>query len=280
MVRLDAAEARARLGRAEVLDCRSAAAFATGHLTGSGHLPFEELADRRYELPARETAIVVVSASGREAERAAAALEALGYTDVCWLDAELEGLLDSPPDTGPPLPLWRPSPFLAARIGSIPCGHALDVAAGAGREAVFMALRGFEVEARDRAPEALRWARALAARHGVSITTIEQDLEARDASLPASRFALVTVFRFLHRPLFRSIEAALAPGGHLIYETFLRGQERFGRPSHPRFLLHPRELRSAFPKLEVLEYEESDPARAPVMARLHARRPAPGPPPG
>jgi hypothetical protein len=99
------------------------------------------------------------------------------------------------------------------------------------------------------------------------------DLEAPQASLPHGRYALVTVFRFLHRPLLPAIAAALAPGGHLIYETFRRGQERFGRPTHPRFLLWPGELERAFPGLEILRTEESEPPGGPVMARLHARRP-------
>ncbi|MEK7331676.1 MAG: hypothetical protein AAB113_12845, partial [Candidatus Eisenbacteria bacterium] len=82
-----------------------------------------------------------------------------------------------------------------------------------------------------------------------------------------------TVFRFLHRPLFPHIERALAPGGWLVYETFRRGQERFGRPTHPRFLLNEGELSSAFPSLAVEDYTEPDPEGGPVTARLLARKP-------
>ena len=149
--------------------------------------------------------------------------------------------------------------------------HATD--AGAGREAVFLAMNGFEVEAVDDNPDILARAEALAARHGVRIQTRVRDLEWRDPGLALERYDLVTVFRFLHRPLFPHIERALAPGGWLVYETFRRGQERFGRPTHPRFLLNEGELSSAFPSLAVEDYAESDPEGGPVTARLLARKP-------
>ncbi|MBI3539599.1 MAG: hypothetical protein HY076_04945 [Candidatus Eisenbacteria bacterium] len=86
---------------------------------------------------------------------------------------------------------------------------------------------------------------------------------------------MVTVFRFLHRPLFPAIERAIAPGGFLVYETYRRGQERFGRPKHPRFLLDDGELATAFPSLSVEHCEEPSPAEGPITARLLARRPRP-----
>src|SRR4029079_9234257 len=99
----------------------------------------------------------------------------------------------------------------------IPRGPAADLAAGAGREAVFLALAGFTVEAWDEAPEALARASDHARREGVPLATRIADLEARSFTLPASSYALVTCFRFLHRPLFPVMAAALAPGGHLVY---------------------------------------------------------------
>jgi rhodanese-related sulfurtransferase len=266
--------ARARRPGIAVLDCRDAAAFAAGHLPGAGHVPLEALEARRYELPPRDAALLVVADDPRTARAAAARIAALGYAAVEWLDMPWHALLEEAPDHGPAARLWRPSPFLEARLPLVPRGRALDLAAGAGREAVFLAMHGFEVEAIDHAEEALGWAHALATRHGVTITTRAMDLEAHGASLPEGRCALVTVFRFLHRPLLPVIAAALAPGGHLVYETFRRGQERFRRPTHPRFLFWPGELERAFPTLEIVAYEESDPPHGPVMARLHARRPA------
>jgi hypothetical protein len=62
----------------------------------------------------------------------------------------------------------------------------------------------------------------------------------------------------------------------LVIETFRRGQERFGRPRHPRHLLEDGELAESFPTLETLRYEEVEGAAGPVLARLLARRPANG----
>ena len=81
------------------------------------------------------------------------------------------------------------------------------------------------------------------------------------------------MFRFLHRPLLPEIEGALAPGGWLVYETFRRGQARYGRPTHARFLLDDGELSSAFPSLLVEHYDEPSPPGGPITARLLARRP-------
>jgi SAM-dependent methyltransferase len=137
-------------------------------------------------------------------------------------------------------------------------------------------MHGFAVEAVDDDPDVLDRARGLADRSGVRLSTTVLDLERRHLDLGISRADLIVVFRFLHRPLFPAIERALAPGGWLVYETFRRGQERYGRPTHPRFLLHPGELSTAFPSLTVVEYAEPDPEGGPITARLLARRP-PGP---
>ena len=95
----------------------------------------------------------------------------------------------------------------------------------------------------------------------------------RVTGLTPGHYRLVTVFRYLHRPLFPVIEGALAPGGWLVYETYREGQERFGRPIRARFLLGPGELSSAFPGLSVVRYEEPEPDGGPVTARLLAFKP-------
>ena len=99
------------------------------------------------------------------------------------------------------------------------------------------------------------------------------DLERESVTLPAGRFRLIVCFRYLHRPLFSQIERALAPGGHLVYETYRTGQEKLGRPRRGRFLLRPGELESAFPGLVVEHYAELEPAGGPITARLRARKP-------
>ena len=269
---------RGRRADFSVLDVREEAAFREGHIAGSGHVPRSELRLRRSELPPREQPLLVVAAEGPEAAAAAAELNALGFASVAWLDAPLAALEGGLADQSPAARLWRPAPFLEEMLPRIPrprpdaCA-ALDAAAGAGREAVYLALQGFQVEARDRDPEALARAAALAARHGVRITTAVTDLEDDAITLPPDRFQLVVCFRYLHRPLFRQLERTLAPGGFLVYETYRLGQEKLGRPRRERFLLRPGELASAFPSLIVEHYAELEPAGGPVTARLLARKP-------
>ena len=278
MRRVGAEAARAPEPRA-LLDVRDEASFAAGHLAGSGHVPHAEFRERRAELPPREQAVLVISDDPCQSAAAAADLEAMGYADVAALDVPLARLPDGHADRGPAARLWSPAPFLLEVIprvrppGAARPGPAADLAAGSGREAVFLALHGFQVEAWDRAPEALERAVALARRNGVEIRTEVADLERGNRALPAARYALIVVFRFLHRPLFPAIERALAPGGWLVYETYRVGQERFGRPKNRRFLLEPRELLSAFPGLSIDRYEEPEPPGGPITARLLAFKP-------
>jgi tellurite methyltransferase len=259
-----------------ILDVRDPEQFAHGHFPGSGHLEEREWLARRSELPPRDQPVLVVGASPLSSRAAAHALEALGYEHVFALEQPIESYPDAR-DVSPSRALWRPTPYLAWALDTfgkqIPPGPAVDLACGSGRDAVFLAQRGFEVEAWDRAPETLLRAEELARHSGVHVSTLECDLERLRPPLPVSRYALVTCFRFLHRPLFPHLAAALIPGGLLVIETYRRGQERFGRPTHARFLLEDGELRAAFPGLEVLHEEELSPPEGPVTSRLVARRP-------
>jgi SAM-dependent methyltransferase len=124
----------------------------------------------------------------------------------------------------------------------------LDLACGNGRHARWLASLGLPVVAVDRQPVDLP-----------GVEFIQGDLE--DGSpwpLGDRRFAAIVVTNYLHRPLFPRIEAALADGGLLVYETFMLGNERFGRPSNPDFLLGPGELLQAFPGLSVVAFEQGE----------------------
>lgn len=129
-----------------------------------------------------------------------------------------------------------PSSWIATWAGLVPPGATvLDLAAGNGRHTVFFAARGHRVTAVDRDVSSL-----------VASDTVEvvaADLEDGSAwPLSGRRFGAIVVTNYLHRPLFPSLFAALQPGGILLYETFMEGNERFGKPSRPEFLLKDGEL--------------------------------------
>ena len=160
-----------------------------------------------------------------------------------------------------------------------PGARALDVASGHGRHARWLALRGARVVAVDRD------AAALASLDGVQgVTTCVADLESAPWPFPGERFDAIVVTNYLHRPLFAALVDALADDGVLIYETFAQGNERYGRPSNPAFLLAPDELldRCRGP-LRVVAFEQGvagDPSRVAVVQRIAAVGPArPWPPP-
>ena len=131
-------------------------------------------------------------------------------------------------------------------------GRVLDVASGAGRNVRWLAARGHPVDAIDRDAEALR---SLADVPGVH--TLCADIEGGAWPCERGAYAGVIVTNYLHRPLFPELLAALAPGGVLIYETFAAGNERYGRPSNPAFLLEPGELLEVVRgRLRVVAYED------------------------
>jgi tellurite methyltransferase len=274
------ADALAALPGARVLDVRDEDAFARGHVEGAGRVPLAEFAARRFELPSRETPVLVVDDSPARAREAAEALAPLGFTNVAWLARPLAGDPAGLASRAPAARLWSPSAFIEyqarrardRRSATAP-GHALDLACGSGRAAVFLALEGWQAQGWDADESALDRARVLATRHGVSGRFVTVDLEGAPPPEPSSPFDLIVVVRYLHRPLFPWIERALAPGGTLLYETFRVGQERFGPPRRERHLLRAGELLTAFPSLTVEHHEETAPGTPPLLARLVARKP-------
>jgi len=137
-----------------------------------------------------------------------------------------------------------------------PDGQVLDLAAGAGRHTRLLLDMGFRVVAVDRNVEALR---PLA---GARCSVREIDLESGtpEGALGAlgGVYDGIVVTNYLHRPLFPVLAATLAPGGVVIYETFAVGNERFGRPSNPDFLLRSGELLEVFAGLSVIAFEQGE----------------------
>ena len=139
-----------------------------------------------------------------------------------------------------------PSPWVLRWAPLITRGTVLDVACGGGRHSKLFRDRGLKVVALDREPQTIS-----------GVRFIQADLE--DGSpwpLPGERFEGIVVTNYLNRPLMKVLKESLTEGGVLIYETFMLGNERFGKPSNPAFLLRPGELLETFKELGVKGFEE------------------------
>ena len=147
-----------------------------------------------------------------------------------------------------------PSPWVVRHAQSIPArGKVLDLACGSGRHARFLAGLGYPVLAVDRDAGALA---GLSAIEG--ITTRQLDLEGEEWPLAGQVFDGIVVTNYLWRPRLPDLLALLAPGGVLIYETFMVGNEAYGKPSRAEFLLQPGELKAVAEQggLQVLDFCE------------------------
>jgi SAM-dependent methyltransferase len=166
-----------------------------------------------------------------------------------------------------------PSPLVVEHVDALPIGRALDLACGSGRHALWLARRGWTVDAIDYARAGLETLAAAVRRDALAVHPVQADLE--DFPLPVGRYDLVVNVRYLQRTLFDPIKAALRPGGVVVFETFLRDQQQIGHPRNPAFLLERGELAEQFRDFAILAYAEgrfeteSGPA---YLARLLARR--------
>lgn len=149
-------------------------------------------------------------------------------------------------------------------------GTVLDLACGGGRHTHFLRGLGFRVVAADIDVSPIA---ALCSDEAVEI--VEVDLEGSPWPFEGRRFDGIVVTNYLHRPLLPLLADSLAPGGVVIYETFAKGNEQYGRPRNPAFLLEPAELETELaPHLEVIAYEQvvdTEP-RPVVRQRICARQ--------
>ncbi|MEM7426791.1 MAG: class I SAM-dependent methyltransferase [Pseudomonadota bacterium] len=170
----------------------------------------------------------------------------------------------------PPSGIPAPSTWVQRFMHLVPEGApVLDVACGSGRHTWLFAAAGHPVTAVDRDISRLsRGARPL------GVEMLQADLE--DGSswpLEGRTFGGIVVTNYLHRPLFHHLLRSLSQGGILIYETFALGNEAFGRPSNPDFLLGAGELiQQVSGKLQVIAYETGliDSPRKAVVQRICA----------
>ncbi len=147
----------------------------------------------------------------------------------------------------------QPSPWVVEHAGRIAAGaDVLDLACGAGRHTRWLLERGFRVMAVDINISGLD---DLTGHPGLA--TLEADLENGPWPLGNAEFGGVIVTNYLWRQLFPRIRDAVAPGGVLIYETFAVGNEQYGKPSNPDFLLREGELQDWFSDWTVVGVEQT-----------------------
>jgi tellurite methyltransferase len=149
----------------------------------------------------------------------------------------------------------EPAEFLVENRGLLPAGRVLDVAAGNGRNAIYLAGLGFEVEGIDRSAESVAAALAAARQAGVTISMRIADLEVGRPIAPDA-YDVIICFNYLQRSLVPQIKAGVRCGGMVVYETFTIDQAQFGRPHNPDFLLKVNELLDMFRDFRCRLYRE------------------------
>jgi SAM-dependent methyltransferase len=151
-----------------------------------------------------------------------------------------------------------------------PGGTVLDLACGSGRHTRYLLEQGFRVMALDINMTGLE---DLAGTTGLAM--MEADLENGPWPLGNADFDGVVVTNYLWRLLFPRLRDAVTPGGVLIYETFAEGNEAYGKPSNPDFLLREGELADWFSDWDVVAYDHLtvDSPRPAVIQHICAIRP-------
>jgi tellurite methyltransferase len=146
----------------------------------------------------------------------------------------------------------HPTALLAQWLPRLPRGRALDVACGAGRNALSLAAKGYAVTALDISRVALERGRRSAAERGLAIEWLCADLDDDPArALPAGPFDLIVWVRYVHRTLLPHLVARVAPGGALLCEQHLLTGEAVAGPTSEEFRLAPGELLAAAQGLRI-----------------------------
>jgi tellurite methyltransferase len=258
-----------------ILDVRDRQAFALAHASQAANIPFSELPHRMHELPPKGSEILVFHDDPSLAVRAMAMLAERGYSPLAPRLSP-----DDLSETGASsVHLWSPSPFLCEawemmREALPQRPRALDLGCGSGRESVWLALHGCDVDAIDILPDALAKAQGLAGNAGVTIRTICRDL-LKGAPAADPSYDLVCTFRFNCRPLFAAIPAMLRPGGWAIIEGFHARDAESGKAGrNAGKLLADGELPLLLPGMELRSYADAVLRDDRWFSQLVVRRPA------
>ncbi len=166
----------------------------------------------------------------------------------------------------------EPAPFLKENIHVVRPGRALDIAMAEGRNAVFLAKRGFQVDGVDISEVAIRKALRLAKENHVTITPINADLNRYQVAPEA--YDLIVTIQFLSRPFIPVLKRGLKHGGYVIYENYTVDQWKNAKGENLRrdWLLQKGELKEFFKDYEILVYKETNDGTE-AVASIVARKP-------
>jgi SAM-dependent methyltransferase len=153
-----------------------------------------------------------------------------------------------------------PHPVVTRFAGSMAVGRALDVACGAGRHAIWLAERGWDVTAVDASRAAIDILRSRAEEKALAIETVVADLERAEFTIQPEFYDLIVVCNYLQRDLFPAIRAGVRSGGAAICIVAMTDDDPDVKPMNPRFLLGPGELRSEFSRWKILHDFEGKPS--------------------
>lgn len=165
-----------------------------------------------------------------------------------------------------------PTPLLVGTASALPPGKALDLACGAGRNALWLAEHGWEVTAVDGAPAAIEILRTRAMERALKITAIVADLEKADFKIEPTRWNLIAMCYYLQRGLFEPAKRGVTPGGILISIVHINEPGETDSPHR----LRPGELEQYFAGWEILhryEGKANDSAHRRAVAEIVGRRP-------
>lgn len=262
-----------------LIDLRVHEDFCQGHLPYACNLPMNRLADRMHQLPDTSQPLVLCG-SADDLAMARHFLTDKGYQVVqqqLWHDSMAE-MVDCRSAR-----LWQASPLVESFVTdyashiSTQGKRGLDLACGAGRDAVYLAMNGWQMLGVDHRQDALTRVHQLAESQQVSVETLALDLETGQnpfSDWDEASFDLINVARYLHRPLFPYLKNLIAPQGVIIYHTFMQGSERFGSPKNPNFLLRPNELADCFDGWTIWQNRVMSLADGRPMSYFIAQKPA------
>jgi tellurite methyltransferase len=169
----------------------------------------------------------------------------------------------------------EPHPLLFQFISDLSPGRALDVACGVGRHAIWLAERGWQVDAVDYSPSAIDILRRRSIQKGVHIDACVADLEGQEFDIKAAAYDLVVVCNYLQRDLFGPIKAGTQIGGIVLAAIAMVDPDPNIKPMNPAYLLQPGELRAQFEGWALIHDFEGKPGGNPnrrAAAELLARR--------